>query len=150
MWLGLADIKIGSQDAVKKVLELTKKWKYPNFRGIFFFSKICWKHDTLLQLLGIHYSTAFCGTLLSFFVLKIFGFNKMSLFLRYFGSISRFKRFVQPCKNLGQPSIECLVCVALFQDLKNDQFVGQHHFFHFLNILNIFIPAQGKPKKERG
>ena len=40
-------------------------WKYPNFRGkfLFFFWKICWKHDTLLQLLGIHYSSAFCSTL---------------------------------------------------------------------------------------
>ena len=34
VWLPLADIKIGSQDAVKKVLELTEKWKYPNVSGI--------------------------------------------------------------------------------------------------------------------
>ena len=33
--LGLTDTKIGSQDAVTKVLELTEKWKYPNFRGKF-------------------------------------------------------------------------------------------------------------------
>ena len=33
--LGLADTKIGSQDAVMKVLGLTEKWKYPNFRGKF-------------------------------------------------------------------------------------------------------------------
>ena len=33
--LGPADAKIGSQDAVMKVLELTEKWKYPNFRGKF-------------------------------------------------------------------------------------------------------------------
>ena len=31
---GLADTKIDSQVAVK-VLELTEKWKYPNFRGKF-------------------------------------------------------------------------------------------------------------------
>ena len=40
-----------------------------------FFSKICWKHDTPLQLLGIHYCSAFYSTLLSFFVLKISGFK---------------------------------------------------------------------------
>ena len=28
-----------------------------------FFSEICWKHDTLLQLLGIHYSSAFYSIL---------------------------------------------------------------------------------------
>ena len=33
--LDLADTKIVSQDAVNKVLELTEKWKYPNFRGKF-------------------------------------------------------------------------------------------------------------------
>ena len=48
-------------------------------------------------MLGIHYSSAFYSTLLSFFVLKIFGFNWTSIFVRYFGSISRFKRLVQPC-----------------------------------------------------
>ena len=32
VWLGLADTKSGSQNAVKKVLELTEKWKYLNFR----------------------------------------------------------------------------------------------------------------------
>ena len=79
--LGSADTKIVSQDAVRKVLELTEKWKYPNF-GVklyffffFFFSKICWKHDAPLQLLGIHYSSVFYSNLLSFFVLKIFGSN---------------------------------------------------------------------------
>ena len=40
-----------------------------------FFSKICQKHDTPLQSIGIHYSSAFYSTLLSFFVLKILGFN---------------------------------------------------------------------------
>ena len=30
-----ADTKIASQDAVKKVLELTEKWKYLDFRGKF-------------------------------------------------------------------------------------------------------------------
>ena len=35
VWLGLADTKIAGQNAVKKVLELTEKWKYPNFRGKF-------------------------------------------------------------------------------------------------------------------
>ena len=48
-----------------------------------------------LQPLGVHYSSAFYSTLLSFFVLKIFGFNWTSLFIRHFGSISRFERFVQ-------------------------------------------------------
>ena len=33
--LDVADTKIGSQDAVQTVLELTKKWKYPKFRGKF-------------------------------------------------------------------------------------------------------------------
>ena len=33
--IGLADTKIDSQDAVKTVLELTEKWKYPNVRGKF-------------------------------------------------------------------------------------------------------------------
>ena len=39
--LDVADTKIGSQDAVQTVLELTKKWKYPKFRGKFqvFFQK---------------------------------------------------------------------------------------------------------------
>ena len=31
--LGSADTKIGSKDAVIKVLELTEKWKYSNFRA---------------------------------------------------------------------------------------------------------------------
>ena len=35
VWLGSADTKIGSQDAVVKMLELTEKWKYSNFRGRF-------------------------------------------------------------------------------------------------------------------
>ena len=35
------------------------------------FSNICWKHDTPLQSLGIHYSSAFYSTLLTVFVLKI-------------------------------------------------------------------------------
>ena len=61
-----------------------------------FFSEICLKHDTPLQSLGIYYSSAFCSTYLSFFVLKIFGFNWISLFVRYFASISRFGQFVQP------------------------------------------------------
>ena len=40
--LGSADTKIDSQDAAKKVLELTVKWQYPTFRGKFyFFSEIC-------------------------------------------------------------------------------------------------------------
>ena len=86
----LVDTKIGSQNAVKEVLEIREKWKYPNF-----FSKICWKHDIPLQSLGIHYSSAFYSTLLSFFVVKISVFNYTSLFVRYFGSISRFERFVQ-------------------------------------------------------
>ena len=33
--LGSADTKVNSQDAVKKVVELMEKWKYPNFRGKF-------------------------------------------------------------------------------------------------------------------
>ena len=33
--LDVADTKIGSQDAVKTVLELTKKWSYAKFRGKF-------------------------------------------------------------------------------------------------------------------
>ena len=124
--------------------------KISKLQRYFFSSKICWKHDTLLQLLGIHYSTAFCSTLLSFFVLKIFGFNKMSLFIRYFGSISRFEQFVQPCNNLGWPSIECLVCVTLFQDLKNDQFVTQHHFFSLFKYFKFFYtrPRGNQKRKE--
>ena len=40
--LGSADTKISSQDAVKKVLELTEMWKYPNVRGKFLvFFKTC-------------------------------------------------------------------------------------------------------------
>ena len=35
VWLDLADTKIISQDSINKVLELTEKWKYPNFRGKF-------------------------------------------------------------------------------------------------------------------
>ena len=149
MRLDLTDLKIGSQDAVKKVLELTEKWKYPNFRGIFFLQKSVGSM-ILLQLLGIHYSTAFCSTLLSFFVLKIFGFNKMSLFIRYFGSISRFEQFVQPCNNLGWPSIECLVCVTLFQDLKNDQFVTQHHFFSLFKYFKFFYTRPRGNQKRKG
>ena len=33
--LDSADTKIGSQDAVNKVLKLMEKWKYPNFKGKF-------------------------------------------------------------------------------------------------------------------
>ena len=33
--LDSADTRITCQNAVKKVLELTEKWKYPNFRGKF-------------------------------------------------------------------------------------------------------------------
>ena len=33
--LDWTDTKIGGQNALKKVLELTKKWKNPNFRGKF-------------------------------------------------------------------------------------------------------------------
>ena len=40
-----------------------------------FFLEICWKHDTSLQSLGIHDSSAFYSTLLSFFVLEVFGFS---------------------------------------------------------------------------
>ena len=68
VWLDLADKKIVSQDPVNNVLELTEKWKYPNFRGKFqLFWGVCWKHDASLQLLGIHDSSAFYSTLLSFF-----------------------------------------------------------------------------------
>ena len=35
VWLGLANTKISSQDAVIKVLELTEKWKYSKFRSKF-------------------------------------------------------------------------------------------------------------------
>ena len=53
-----------------------RKVKNWNFRGNSkFFSKFCWKHDIPLESLGIHFSGAFYSTLLSFFVLKIFGFN---------------------------------------------------------------------------
>ena len=50
-----------------------RKVKIPKLQRyiLSFFSKICSKYDTLLQLLGIHYSSAFYSTLLSFFVLKI-------------------------------------------------------------------------------
>ena len=39
VWLGSTDTKIASQDAVKKVLELTKKWKCQilEVSSIFFF-----------------------------------------------------------------------------------------------------------------
>ena len=33
VWLGSADTKICSQNAVIEELELTEKWKYPNFRS---------------------------------------------------------------------------------------------------------------------
>ena len=39
--LDLADTKIGSQDAVKKVLELRQKWKYKNFSHKFQIWAIC-------------------------------------------------------------------------------------------------------------
>ena len=55
------------------------------------------KHFSWQIIIGIHYSIALYNTLLSFVVLKIFRFNWMSLFVRYFGSISRFKWFVQLC-----------------------------------------------------
>ena len=35
VWLGSAATKIGRQGAVMKVLQLTEKWKYPNFGGKF-------------------------------------------------------------------------------------------------------------------
>ena len=96
--LDSADTKIVSQNAANKVLELMEKWKYPNIRGKFYlFLEICWEHDTSLQSLGIHDSSAFYNTLLWFFVLEIFGFSWTSLFIKYFGSISRFVQFVQPC-----------------------------------------------------
>ena len=34
-WLGSAETKIDTYGAVKKVLELTETWKYPNFIGKF-------------------------------------------------------------------------------------------------------------------
>ena len=39
------------------------------------FLEICWKHDTSLQVIGIHDSSAFYSTFLTFFVLEIFGFS---------------------------------------------------------------------------
>ena len=99
--LDWSDTKIVSQDAVNKVLELTKKWKYSNFRGKFWlFLEIYWKYDKSLQRIGIYGSSAFYSTLLSFFVLEIFGLSWNSLFVRYFGSISRFMQFVQPWTEL--------------------------------------------------
>ena len=90
--LGLADTKISSQDAVMKMLELTEKWKtqtsevnsnlfskfcWKHYTPLWktqtsevnsnLFSKFCWKHYTPLQLVGLHYSSAFYSTLLSFF-----------------------------------------------------------------------------------
>ena len=53
--LGSTDKRIGSQDAVIKVLELTEKWKYPNFRVKFYvFFKILLEHDTPVQSLGVY------------------------------------------------------------------------------------------------
>ena len=47
-----------------------------------FFSKSCWKHDTPLQLLGIHYSSTFYSTHLLYSILKIF----LDLTKRHFSS----------------------------------------------------------------
>ena len=53
-------MKISSQDAFMKVLEL-KKCENTQTSEINskFFSKFFWKHEAPLQLLGIHYSSAF-------------------------------------------------------------------------------------------
>ena len=59
-----------------------------------FFLEICCKHNTLLESVNIHYSGAFYS-ILYLFILKIFRFNWASVFVRYFGSISRFSHFIQ-------------------------------------------------------
>ena len=87
--LYLADTKIASQDPVNKALEFTEKWKTSEVNSNSFL-EICWKHDTSLQSLGIHDSSAFYSTLSLFF-----GFSRTSLFVRYFGSISRFEQYVR-------------------------------------------------------
>ena len=62
--LGSTDTKIVSQDAVKKVLELTEKWKYPIFTGkCFFFRNLLDCSDKSIQSLDIHDSSAFYSTL---------------------------------------------------------------------------------------
>ena len=123
-----ADTRIASQDVANKVLELMEKWKYPNFRGKFCFLDIYWKHDTLLQSQSIHDSSVFCSALLSFFVLEIFGFSWTSLFIRYFGSISRFEQFAQPCPIFG-------FCDSFPFGLEESRDIKKCHKF----LLTIFV-----------
>ena len=105
-----------------------------------FFSKFCWKHDTPLQSLGIHYSGAFYSTLLSFFVLKIFGLNSTSLFGRYFGSISRFERFVQSCA--------CIVASNMLASISRSGlltfFNGPFHYDQPLNEVSFHFACNEK------
>ena len=67
--LGLADTKVVSQDAEKRVLKLTEKWNTQTSEvSSNFFTKICLKHETSFQSLGIHYCSAFYSKYsLSFF-----------------------------------------------------------------------------------
>ena len=94
--LDSADTKCDSQDVVKNCYLQKSENTETSEVNSKLFKEICWKHSTPLQLLGIHCSSTFYSTLLSFFVLKMFGFNWASLLVKYFGSISRFERFVQP------------------------------------------------------
>ena len=93
VWLGWDYIKIYSQNAVK-VLDLVEKWKVildnktqVNFN---FSSVVCCKHD-------IYMATTSRISLFWYFLqyLLQYQFNWMSVFVKYFGSTSRFQYFVQ-------------------------------------------------------
>ena len=57
VWFHLADIKIDSQHAVKKVLDIAEDWYNPELRVIFHFSLVIgYKQKTWQQPASIHYS----------------------------------------------------------------------------------------------
>ena len=65
-----------SNDNIVRLGSADKNWQPRCYqKGARANRKLKQKHDTPLQSVGIHYASAFYSTLLSFFVLKIFGFN---------------------------------------------------------------------------
>ena len=51
-----------------------------------------------MQLLGIHYSSAFYSTLCHFLLSKYLDLTERHFFSGYLGPISRFEQFVEPCR----------------------------------------------------
>ena len=85
-----------------------------------FFSEICWKHDTPLQSLDIHYSSAFYSTLLSFFDLKISG----TRFWVIMGQPEIARKQPGPGKKVTKPISRERMVVETWLTPQNDRKVG--------------------------